>query len=111
MISLLLIREDDPGIYLLISDLMPAGSFSGAYFSAPETQGGCGDWHGLMGPSFSSLRCGGGGGEWAGLSLPKKRWWLSRIPLSVRTASSFRLFLCLGYREWCCYEHWGACIF
>ena len=24
---------------------------------------------------------------------------------------TFRLFPCLGYCEWCCNEHWGACIF
>ena len=45
--------------------------------------------------------------------------WLSNIPLCIWTAFSlsihlwwtFRLLPCLGYFEWCCYEHRGACMF
>ena len=45
--------------------------------------------------------------------------WLCSIPLYIGTTSSlsiylsmtFMLLLCLGYCKWCCYEHWGACVF
>ena len=45
--------------------------------------------------------------------------WPSIIPLYIWTAFSlsihlwwtFRLLPCLGYFEWCCYEHRGACMF
>ena len=31
--------------------------------------------------------------------------------LSIRLLMDIQAFPCLGYCEWCCYEHKGACIF
>ena len=67
-----------------------------------------------------------GGAWWASVyGVAQSRTWLKQLSRSSSSSGplyilphlyplicgwTFRLFLCLGYYEWCCYEYRGECI-